>query len=179
VDTVWLGFYSIASTMVTPLVRFSTSLSTSAFRSLAQKERISSRLFLVNAVFLFAGAIFVAACARPIISVVLTSQFVPAVGLVYVLVFTAFFQGMYQPINAFLCAHGKGRELRSISFVVSIVNLVISLALIPRLGAYGAAAGSSVAKLAELLGNVYYYKKVTREPLGAAPIPAPAAEPVS
>jgi O-antigen/teichoic acid export membrane protein len=176
VDTVWLGFYSIASTMVSPLVRFSTSLSTSAFRSLAQKQRISLGLLLANAGFLLLGAIFVALCARTIIVVVLTPQFLPAVGLVYVLVFTAFFQGMYQPINAYLCAHGKGRELRSISFVVSAVNLVISLSLIPRLGAYGAAVGSSVAKLAELLGNVYYYRQVTREAKGAEPVPASAAE---
>jgi O-antigen/teichoic acid export membrane protein len=178
VDTVWLGFYSIASTMVSPIVRFSTSLSSSAFRSLAQRDRINPHLLLVNTVFLFSSALLIAILARPIIAVVLTKEFLPAVGLVYILVFTAFFQGMYQPINTFLCAHGKGRELRSISFGVSIVNLAVSLALIPSLGAYGAAVGSGVAKLSEFLGNVYFYRKVIREPLNVSAVPSPTTEPL-
>jgi O-antigen/teichoic acid export membrane protein len=162
VDTTWLGFYSIASTMVSPMVRFSTSLSSSAFRSLAHKDRIDKRLILANGAFLAASGIFVAVCARPLIAVVLTREFLPAAGLAYVLIGTAFFQGMYQPLNAFLCAHGKGRELRTISFFVCAVNLLISLSLIPRYGAYGAAIGSCSAKLCELLGNIYYYRKITR-----------------
>jgi len=179
VDTVWLGFYNIASTMVSPMVSFSASLSTSAFRSLARKQKVNPKLLWANALFLSLSALLVAACARPVVEVLLTKKFLPAVGLVYVLIFTASFKGMYQPLNAFLCAHGKGRELRSISFVVSIVNLVVSLMLIPRLGAYGAAVGSGVAKLTELLGNLYYYKKAIREPLLGAIDPVPAPEPLS
>ncbi|PYJ62618.1 MAG: hypothetical protein DME24_03260 [Verrucomicrobia bacterium] len=163
VDTNWLGFYSIASTMVSPMVRFSIALSNSAYRSLGQKKSINKKLFMANGAFLVASAILIAAVVRPFITIVLTRQFLPAVGLVYVLLATAFFQGMYQPINAFLCAHGKGRELRSISLVVCAVNLIISLALIPRLGAYGAAIGSSMAKCCELLGNIHYYRKITRQ----------------
>ena len=171
VDTTWLGFYSVASTMVSPMVRFSTSLSTSAYRSLAYRERLDRKFFLVNGVFLAASAIFIAACARPLIATVLTKQFLPATGLVYILVVTAFFQGLYQPFNAFLGAHGKGREMRSISFVVCVVNLGVAWALIPRLGAYGAAIGSSIAKLCEFLCNVYYYRQITRRLPAITPPP--------
>jgi len=160
VDVTWLGFYSIASTMVSPMVRFSTSLSTSVYRSLTQKDRLDPKLLLVNAAFLVTSAICIAAIARPFIALVLTEKFLPSVGLVYILLVTAFFQGMYQPINAFLCAHGKGRELRSISFFVTVVNLGVAVALIPRMGAYGAAIGSSLAKFCEFLGNVYFYRQV-------------------
>ena len=161
VDTTWLGFYSIASTMVSPMVSFSTSLSSSVYRSLARKDRIAGRVFLANAVFLVASAALIAVCARPLIAIVLTEQFLPAVGLVYILLITAFFQGMYQPINAFLGAHGKGRELRTISLWVSLVNLCVAVLLIPRLGAYGAAIGSGFAKFCECAGNFYYYRQVT------------------
>ena len=162
VDTTWLGFYSIASTMVSPMVSFSTSLSTSAYRSFATKDRLNKKLFLANAAFLAVSAIVIAVCARPLIATVLTKRFLPVTGLVYILIFTAFFQGLYQPINAFLASHGKGRESQKISFMVTAVNLCVAVTLIPRLGAHGAAVGSSVAKLCEFLGNVYYYRKVTR-----------------
>jgi O-antigen/teichoic acid export membrane protein len=162
VDTTWLGFYSIASTMVSPMSTFSSSLSSSVYRSLATKDRVSRKVFLLNTGFLIASGLFIVCCARPLISIVLTKSFLPATGLVYVLVFTAFFQGMYQPINAFLGAHGKGRELRAISFWVSLVNIGVAIGLVPFLGAYGAALGSSVAKLCELSGNVYYYRKITK-----------------
>ncbi len=163
VDTTWLGFYSIASTMVSPMVSFSTSLSNSVYRSLATKDRIDRKVFLANGAFLLASGVFTALCARPLIAAVLTPSFLPATGLVYILIFTAFFQGMYQPINAFLGSHGRGRESRSISFFVCVVNLGVAVALIPRMGAHGAALGSALAKLCELLGNIYFYRKVTRE----------------
>jgi O-antigen/teichoic acid export membrane protein len=165
VDTTWLGFYSIASTMVSPMVKFSTSLSASIYRSLAHRDRIDKRVFLVNTVFLAGSCVFIALVARPLIGTVLTEKFLPATGLVYILVFTAFFQGMYQPINAFLGAHGKGRESKRISIIVSVVNLCVAATLIPLLGAYGAALGSSIAKLCEFLGNVYYYRKIIRTSL--------------
>jgi O-antigen/teichoic acid export membrane protein len=163
VDVTWLGFYNIAATMVSPMVRFSTSLSSSAFRSLAQRDRLDKRLVLANAAFLAVSGLAVALCARAIIRHVLTPQFLPAAGLTYVLAGTAFFQGLYQPLNAFLAAHGRGRELRAISFSVSVINLGVAVALIPRFGAYGAAAGSVVAKGCELLGNAYFYRKITRQ----------------
>jgi O-antigen/teichoic acid export membrane protein len=163
VDTTWLGFYSIASTMVSPMANFSISLSTAAYKSLASRDRIDKRIFFLNAAFLLCCGGFVALCARALIHYVLTDQFLPATGLVYILIFTAFFQGMYQPINAFLGSHGRGKELRAISLWVSLVNLIVAVVLIPRIGAYGAALGSSIAKLCELIGNIYFYRRITAE----------------
>jgi len=163
VDTTWLGFYAIASTVVSPMGTFSTSLSSAVYKSLATKNRISRKVFLANTGFLLASGAFITVAARPLIRIVLTDSFLPAIGLVYILVFTAFFQGMYQPINAFLGAHGKGRELRAISICISLVNLCVAAVLIPFLGAFGAALGSSLAKLCELIGNIYFYHKITSE----------------
>lgn len=176
VNTTWLGFYSIAATMVSPMVSFSTSLSSSLYRSLARKDRIDPKVFWANGIFLAVSAILIGLCARPLIALLLTRSFLPACGLVYILVFTAFFQGMYQPINAFLGAHGKGRESRRISFMVTAVNLCGAVILIPTLGAVGAAFISAVAKLCELMGNIYYYRQVTRQ-LQAAVLPAQIGSP--
>jgi O-antigen/teichoic acid export membrane protein len=163
VDTTWLGFYAIASTVVSPMGSFSTSLSSSIYRSLATKDRIGGNIFLANTAFLLLSGLFIVLTARTLIRVVLTESFLPATGLVYVLVFTAFFQGMYQPITAFLASHGKGRELRAISLWVSLANICAAVLLIPRLGALGAAFGSAFAKLCELSGNLYYYRKIRHE----------------
>ncbi len=163
VSTTWLGFYSIASTLVSPMVSFSVSLSTAVYRSLTTKDSLDRRVFILNGAFLIVCGSCIALFVKPLISLVLTDQFLPAAGLVYILLFTAFFQGMYQPINAFLGAHGKGKELRNISFVVCIVNLCVAFALLPKFGAYGAALGSALAKFCEFLGNVHYYRKVTRQ----------------
>ena len=178
VDTTWLGFYSIASTMVSPMPRFSTSISAVAYRSLAKRDHLGKRLILVNLIFLLVCSMGLLLFARIIIERVLTPKYLPATGLVYVLIVTAFFQGMYQPFTAFLNAHGKGRESRSISFMVSIVNFTVAAILIPRLGAYGAAISSGAAKFCEFLGNVYYYKKVTREFRAVSSFPVALEKPV-
>ena len=163
VDTTWLGFYYIASTMVSPMARFSTSIASSLYQGFARKTKIPSKVLIVNAVFLLVCAIGIAIIARPFISLVLTDQYLPATNLIYILIFTALFQGLYTPVNFFLSAHGKGRESRTISFFVSIVNLASALILIPPLGAVGAALGSVIAKFCELSGNVYFYKKILSE----------------
>jgi O-antigen/teichoic acid export membrane protein len=176
VDTTWLGFYSIAAAMVGPMASFSDSLSAALYRSFTQKDRINIRVLLANAAFLTASSVFIAACARPLIGVVLTKKYLPATELVYILVITAFFQGLYHPLSGFLSAHGKGREARTISFTVSAVNLSVAALLIPRFGAFGAAIGSSVAKFCQFLGNLYYYRIVTRQLRAATPMPQLKAE---
>ena len=162
VDTTWLGFYSIASTMVSPMSRFSTAISAVAYRSLTKRDHIGRKLILINLIFLLCCSIGLLLFARIIIERVLTPKYLPAAGLVHILIVTAFFQGMYLPFTAFLGAHGKGKESRSISFMVSVVNLTVAAILIPRLGAYGAAISSSAAKFCELLGNLYYYRQIQR-----------------
>lgn len=51
-------------------------------------------------------------------------------------------QAAYQPHNAWLLANGRGSRLRSLLLVVTAVNLVANLALIPTVGAVGAAVAS-------------------------------------
>lgn len=176
VDTTWLGFYSIASAMVAPMASFSDSLSASLYRSFTNTNRINKRVLLVNGVFLAASSLLIMLCARPLIAVVLTKKFLPATELVYILVFTAFFQGMYHPLSGFLAAHGKGREARNISFSVSLINLSVAAMLIPHLGAFGAAISSSIAKCFQFMGNLYYYRQVTRQLSAAPPHPQPQSE---
>jgi O-antigen/teichoic acid export membrane protein len=176
VDTTWLGFYSIASAMVAPMISFSSSLSASLYRSFTRQDRVARQAIITNSAFLVACAAVIGICARPLIAVVLTEKYLPATGLVYILLLTALFQGLYQPFNYFLGAHGKGRELKRISFVVSMVNLGAAAVLIPPLGAFGAAMASSIAKLVDLMGNLYYYRKLARQLQTDSPIAQPKSE---
>jgi len=74
-----------------------------------------------------------------------------------------FFQGMYQPYNFFLGAKGKGQWMRNMSIIMSIVNLIGNITLIPIWGAMGAAIASIFGTLSYYLACLWYYNKFMLE----------------
>src|SRR5438552_18620250 len=84
-----------------------------------------------------------------------SEQYAPATKLLLPFALGSFFGGLFQPYNSFLSAHGRGGELRNISFFIGTINVISLLLIIPRFGVMGAAW--MVAGAAALNFSLHYY----------------------
>ena len=159
VNTTQLGFYSLSNAITSPLAMLSQSLSTSLFKGFASKERIPRRVIQLNFLWLLAGVVGLVLLGRFIVVLLFTDKFLPMVPLILPLALAAFFQGMYQPYNAFLGAKGKGKWLKNMSMTAAAVNVLGNVILVPIWGAMGAAIASVLSRLSSYIMYVFYYFK--------------------
>jgi len=142
-----LGFYSMAAISVTALGIISATAGTALIPSLtAARVKGDSSLFsrqiagttrhvffglapVVTAVFVLAGDVFR----------ILLPRFVPAAGVLRILVFIGLIDLLCRTAWAALVACGRGGTAASAYILAAILNIVLNRALIPRLGIEGAA----------------------------------------
>lgn len=160
VNTVQLGFYNLATTLASPIVLLSQSLSTSLFKDFAHKEKMPKKVIYPNFLWLAVCTPGLIVCGGYIVSSLFGDKFRGMNYLIPPLALTCFFQGMYQPYNMFLAAKGKGTWLRNISIAQSIFNVIGNILFIYYMGALGAAIASMIAALIAYLGYIYYYYKL-------------------
>lgn len=160
VNTTSVGFYALSTTIVSPMVSLSTSLSVSLFKQFTNEQAgIDRKVILFNAAWLAFCLLFLLGMGKLIVVTLFSHNFLPAVPLIAPLALAGFFQGMYQPFNMFLNAKGKGKELRLTAFVEAVFNVIGNFVFIYFYGAMGAAIASAIAKGIELALNVYFYRK--------------------
>lgn len=159
VNTIQLGFYSLAMAMTAPMVGLSQALSMSLFKGFVDMGRIPKKVIYYNFLWLAACVAGLVIFGKFVVALLFTENFLPSVPLILPLALAGFFRGMYQPYNMFLGAKGKGRWMRNISVTQSIFNMVGNLIFIYYWGAMGAAIASAIATLIAYLGYAYYYRK--------------------
>ena len=160
VNTTQLGFYSLAMTITRPMVGLSSALSTSLFKGFVDRDRIPKKVIYYNFLWLTACVVGLVIFGRFVVVLLFTEKFLPTVPLILPLALAGLFQGMYQPYNMFLGAKEKGKWMRNMSLVMSIVNLIGNITLIPLWGAMGAAIASILGMLSFYIMCIWYYRKL-------------------
>lgn len=160
VNTTQLGFYSLAMTITTPMVGLSQALSMSLFKGFVDMERIPKKVIYYNFLWLAACVAGLTIFGKFIVVLLFTEKFLPTVPLILPLALAHFFQGMYQPYMMFISAHEKGKWMRNMSFIMSMVNFLGNIILIPIWGAYGAAVASVIGTSTYYLSCMFYYQKL-------------------
>ena len=163
VNTTWVGFYSLAMVLTSPMAMLSRSLSVSLFKGFAQAERIPKKVIYLNFLWLLSCVIGLTVLGKYILIFLFSEKFISSVPLIFPLALAGFFQGMYQPYNMFLGAHGKGKWMRNGAFMMAGGNFITNILFIPRWGAYGAAVASAVSMGFAICVYIYYYKKYIKE----------------
>lgn len=157
VNTTYVGFYTLATTLVSPMSKLSSSMSISLFKDFTKAERIHNIVIMFNLAWLLFCIVFLGLLGKLIVVTLFSEKFLPMVPLILPLAIAGFFQAMYTPFNMFLAAHRKGKELRFIAFTEAIFNLIGNFILIYYYGAMGAAVASAIAKGIELALNLHFY----------------------
>lgn len=87
-----------------------------------------------------------------------TNYYRPLVAVVFV--FNAVIQNIRIPGITIICAAGKFKETRNRAILEAIINLVVSIVLIPKLGILGALVGTSCSYLYRTLDVLIYSRKL-------------------
>ena len=159
VNTTWVGFYSLAMVLTSPMAMLSRSLSISLFKDFAQAERIPKKVIYYNFLWLLSCVIGLTVLGKYIIIFLFSDRYISSVPLIFPLTLAGFFQGMYQPYNMFLGAKRMGKWLKKMSIYMAICNFFGNLILIPIWGAMGAAIASVIGTFVYFSLNIMYYEK--------------------
>jgi O-antigen/teichoic acid export membrane protein len=162
VNATAVGYYRLASLMLTPMIAFSRSLSTTLFSRFADAPRISFRVLAANTAWLVLCFMGVIAVAKPVVHIIFGPKYDSVVALLPLVALACLFAGLTTLLNKFLGAHGKGRYLRTIALVVSICSLLLNFGLIPRYGLMGACYAALAGALLNLALHAFFYRQTLR-----------------
>jgi len=163
VNSTELGFFTLATYITGPMSTFSRSLSVTRFKHFAHSEGISRKIIFYNAIWLTFCVFILFLFGSLIINTFFGNQFSPAITLLLPLSIAGFFAGMYQPYNLFLSVKMKGKWLRNMSFIMSVVSILGCILVIPKYGTVGAAMVTICANGTFFLTCLFYYYKYLKE----------------
>ncbi|MBN1265940.1 MAG: oligosaccharide flippase family protein, partial [Anaerolineales bacterium] len=158
-----VGFYSLARILVQPIEFFPYALSTSLFRRFGSRDRIPARILLVTILWLLFSSAGLLVLAKPAVQFIFTSEYMEVLPMTWTAVIGAVFGGMSQPFNAFLSVKGYGRELRRVSLVLAVYDVIANLILISFFGAMGAVFSYIGEQALSLCFLGWYYQKAAAE----------------
>jgi O-antigen/teichoic acid export membrane protein len=154
-----VAYYSLAGSVAYMVGLPVYGVCAALFARLATAPRIERRWLVFAASTGIGGAAAVSVLAYPLIPLVFSTRYSPAIGLIPPLAFAEATRGVTNVYNSFLSAQGRGRELRSAALVLTVSNVVLNFALIPPFGALGAAWASFAALVANLIAHVFLYRR--------------------
>ncbi|MFA5070042.1 MAG: glycosyltransferase [Patescibacteria group bacterium] len=166
VNTTFVGFYSIAVLLTTPVLLLSRALGTTKFRDFSREKTIPFRILASNFLWAFLGSLLVLLFGRYVILILFSSNFLTAADYLLPLSFSVFFQSLYQPYTSFFGAKGKGKWLRNIALTQAIVNISFNVLLIKLYGAMGASVASLISNSFVYVIYLKYYRRYLNKPFG-------------
>lgn len=154
--------YSLINFFTTPISVFSRSLCTSLFKGFANQDRIPSRVFKINFIWLTGISLIYILIGGFILEILFSKKYSEAIPLILPMVIANFFMGAFQPYNFFLSAKGKGDYILKIATSFSVYTILLNLILIPPFKSMGAAIATLISLTINFLTYHYYYKKTIK-----------------
>jgi O-antigen/teichoic acid export membrane protein len=160
-----VGYYAIAGSIATATGLPMNGMTAALFPRMTRKRELADRWLLTAAGTSIVVLVVAVGLAGPVIRMVFSDRYAPAIALVGPLVLAQGIRSVTSVYNGFLAAQGRGRELRNAAFVLTASNVVLNFALIPPYGAMGAAWASVAALVANLFAHHVGYRRY----IGAGP----------
>lgn len=157
-----IAYYALAYMLTFPLSHFSTSLATSLFRKFSQTILIDRRVLLANLAFVLSSVTIFILLRYQIVVGLFSVDYLPSVALIIPLAMAFGFSGFSKPFTLFLMARGKGKVIRNISIIVPIIQIILTVSVIPVYGITGSAWCTFTVYLLDMLLNVIAYQRMRR-----------------
>ncbi|WEU39792.1 MAG: oligosaccharide flippase family protein [Candidatus Odinarchaeum yellowstonii] len=159
VTTSALGFYSLASTLLSPMIALPSSVSITLFKDFVKMKTIPNKIILYILGWLTLCTIILYSLGEFIVTLLFGEPFISVYYFILPLVLAGFFKGIYQPYLMFLSAKEKGRWVRNSSFAMGLVYIACDIILIPVIGVYGAITADIIASFTFFILVFIFYKK--------------------
>ncbi len=156
------AFFSIGGNITTPMVQASQAISSTLYKNFLMQKRLKYRLIVINGGVLCIIGLTIYFGAPAIIRLAASEKYYAAIPLMFPLVLAGLFQGLYQPLNIFVSAHGRGKWMRQVSTAGAVFDTASCLILIPIFGVVGACWQSVASRIFWLLLCWYNYRRTVR-----------------
>jgi O-antigen/teichoic acid export membrane protein len=167
--TAEVGVYHVAYQFGLPIALIAAAMAQSAQplyaeaskenpRTIDELRRLTTYQVLAIAVV----ALGVTLLGPPVIQLVLPATYAPAGGLIpWIALGTAFYGCYFLPMNAITLVEGRTRWVWVITAIAGAVNVILNLALIPRLGVAAAAINTCIGYAVLLVGVAAYARRIS------------------
>lgn len=162
VNATQLGYYTLAKFIAMPMVMMSQAITTAMYKKFAHASKVSSKVFVINTLWLLTCIIFLYFSSAFIVEFIFGTAYHETATYVVPIAFAFLFQGLYQPFS-FLSAKSKGKEIRNIALIETVMNITGNLMLIPMYGVLGAIYATILSKATHFLGLLFYYNQYIKE----------------
>ena len=162
INTTQLGFYSLANIICSPMVMFSSALSSALFKRFASVNYVSKKIFFINAIWIIISSTVLYLFSGFIVKIFFGAGFETVTLYIIPLSLSYIFKTLCQPF-AFLAAKGKGKEIRNVAFAEGIFSVITNIIFIPMWGVMGAIYSSILVRAVDFVGLYYYYRKYIAE----------------
>jgi O-antigen/teichoic acid export membrane protein len=157
-----IAYYTLAYMLTFPLSHFSTSLATSLFRKFSQTHIIDRRVLMANFTFVCCSVMIFILFRYQLILGLFSDAYLPSVALITPLAMAFGFSGLSKPFTLFLMARGKGKVIRNISVIVPVIQIILTVSMVPVYGIFGAAWCTFSVYLLDMLLNLIAYRLLRR-----------------
>ncbi|MDA8219208.1 MAG: hypothetical protein M0Z94_16510, partial [Dehalococcoidales bacterium] len=158
-DNTAVGYYGLAMNLTQPLKLIPAAVATSFFREFARVSRMPPKVLALTAGACVGSLPLALVAFGSPLEVVYSRGFSGVGPMAQVAAFGAVLFGLGDLFNRFLGAHGEGRTLRDVAFLVGAVNSGGFFLLVPFWGAWGAVATAVAAGAVYLLFMLVSYNR--------------------
>lgn len=136
------------------------------------KKKLVKITYLFTAVLLAVciGSYFIMKFAIPLL---FTGEYLDAIQLMPLVMTTIYFEGMYSIVSGYIFYRKKTKILGAITFLSSMVQILMTLFFVKNFGIMGALYSSSIVSLITFLFVLSYTNKIYELPWGLKRTPAP------
>lgn len=152
-----VGFYTLATTISTPLMMLPNIIGTTYFKSFAVLNVIEKRVLLGSIFLTLLSLIVYIMLIKYIVALLYNDSYFSVSIYASWLAIGMCVHGLGDMFNRFLGAHGQGLQIRNAAFSCGIITLIGSILFVYLFGIRGAILTSILSSTIYLLVLVYYY----------------------
>lgn len=176
-DPKFVGFYSISVVIAEKLWYVPNILSAvlhprvAHAESAAEANRDTARVSRITVLLMGAGAAGILLLGRPMIRILFSNRFLPAVVPLFVLLPGILMISVAKVLTSDLIARGFPRANMWAGTVGFVSNVILNVILIPRMALVGAALSSTVSYTLYAVVIMIFFLRITRVPLASLVVP--------
>lgn len=162
-DNTYVGFYTLALTVTTPLQTLPAIIGTIYFKKFANQKVLPVKVLKGTIIITFVSCVLFIIIIYPLVKFLYTDRYAP-VGLYASFMSIGFsFHGIGDMINRFLGSHGRGKEIRNSSFLCGAILILGNTVFVYCFGISGAIVTKVISSIAYSVAMYKYYRKFIRE----------------
>lgn len=163
VNTVSVGYFSLAVTITAPLMMIPSVVGTTFFKEFANTALIPKNIIIATVIMSACSLFGFFVIIKWVVITLYSDEYLPVVSLCYLLSAGCVCHGFGDFVNRFLGAHGQGKSLRNSAMVVGTINILGYIFLVKQFGITGAALTRLSADAVYLCMMIFHYQKYKSE----------------